>query len=131
VKRGGPLRRTGRLRAQGRRARRDRQALALFQEVVIARAGGRLGRCERCGRDCSIRWWIRGDSGGGVYWLQAHHRHPRSHAPASYKHDPVRNGAALCHRVGSREGCHELVHDHAVEDWARWVGAGAVLPNPI
>lgn len=105
------------LRRLGLRALREAKERARFRDAVLARAGGRFGRCERCGRDCSR----------GGYRLEAHHRHPRSHAPLAYRHDPARNGAALCVRIGyGRAGCHALVHMHAVEDWAQWVGSSAV-----
>lgn len=93
MKRSSPLRRTGRLRQVGARAKREAAALALFRRAVLERAGGRCERCGKAGR------------------LHAHHIRPRSRGG---KHE-LANGAALC------PACHGSTHDHTAPDWRRWV----------
>lgn len=93
MKRGAPIKRSGRLRPNGARSKRDGDARSVFRAHVLERANG---RCERCG------------SGVRVH---AHHTRRRSRAPG--QHDPA-FGRALCWI------CHASVHDHTAKDWRMW-----------
>ena len=106
------MERGGRLRKVGARAKRDAGALAEFRIAVLARADG---RCERC---------VRTDRA-----LHAHHIVGRGRAPGwALLHDAAVNGAALC---CGEDGCHALVHRHAVEDWARWIKTRAQVEREL
>jgi len=101
VKRGHPLKRT-RIKARGKRAEREAEALEAFKAAVYLRAGAKpddpfhVGLCARCRQPRP---------------LQAHHRltNPRVHNPEQ--------GEALCLR------CHIYdIHGHEGQDWADWFG---------
>ena len=80
------------LKAKGRRAAREVDALYAFRDEVRSRVW-----CERCA-----------EHGEQVYGQDAHHmrRNPRKHDAAL--------GAFLC------SPCHRAIHDHTVDDWQRW-----------
>lgn len=113
LKRGGPLRRVAQLarsamtrgrtalRRVGARALRERPFVEHFRRVVLEAAGG---YCARCGA------YRPGQ-------LDPHHMRPRARGlPLEEKHDP-KYGVALCSGL---MGCHRLVTEHLVPDWARW-----------
>lgn len=81
-----------------RRQPKDKAACQAFRREVLLRAGGRCARCSAATE------------------LQAHHLVPRSRCVGKpWRHDPVRNGAALCFT------CHDQVHHQAPPDRADWV----------
>jgi 5-methylcytosine-specific restriction endonuclease McrA len=87
MKRGSPLRRTGRLSRVGARARREQEAWTDGKAAALQRAGG---RCEWCGER-------RSD-------LHVHHVVSRARAPGwALLHDPS-NLKALCFF------CHDAAH---------------------
>lgn len=97
------------LRTVGARAKSKEDAIYRFKAETLANAGG---RCERCTRAPDTEFYIA-----------AHHIVPRSIGVGwDLLHDADANGAALCsERNRGRNGCHELVHDHQVADWAGWI----------
>jgi hypothetical protein len=97
-----PLKRTKPLASNGRRAKREAEALGEFRKAVLARAEN---HCERCHRD--PRDYI---GGALVRTLHAHHTKPRGRGG---EHDP-KFGAALCYV------CHGQVHAH-VPPWRAWL----------
>lgn len=110
------LSRSKRLRQSGGRAAREAKALSMFRRVVLAK-----GFCERChsisdghGGRLSIAPYTPCE-GCKARGLEAHHRVPRSRAPAAIKHDPEKNGVCLC------KPCHAAVTDHTATDWKDWI----------
>ena len=82
-----------RLKPIGARKLREMKELNLFRLLVFVRAGH---KCERC---------------GSKRMLQPHHRIAKSQGGSNEQG----NGACLCWH------CHRLIHDHAVEDWEKWI----------
>lgn len=92
------------LRAFGRRARREKRSLMAFRRDVLARAEGRCARC---------RLWFPDHE------LEAHHVVGRGRAKGwEHLHNAEHNGVALCK---GPQGCHALVTAHACSDWREWI----------
>lgn len=96
MKRGAPMKRTGRLRPVGARAKRDGDARAIFRAHVLERSGG---VCERC---------LRSSAFGRVVRIDAHHIVGRGRGVGWPRlHDPELNGLGVC-----ADACHpELTLD--------------------
>jgi 5-methylcytosine-specific restriction endonuclease McrA len=94
---GPPTRRTPLRRRSWLRPRRGKRLLPLqTREALRERA---RGRCERCHRpDHKVI-------------CQAHHKRLRSQGGS----DEPDNLAYLCSTIGTRQGCHQWVHDNPAE----------------